>query len=588
MDKLLIEASWEIANKVGGIYTVIQTKAPYIQRIFSNNYFVLGPYLPNISYIEFNELSPPEIFKEAIDEAEKLSIKVYYGEWLINSKPKCFLIDYSHYLEKVNSLKYELWANYRIDSLRAGEDYNHPIAWSKASSLFLKILGEKLKGIPKVLHLQEWLAGAIILFEKLPFITIFSTHATVLGRTLSEAGINVWNVLNSIQPDQEAYKYFVEAKHMVEKMSAKNAHFFTVVSNVLKNEAETILGEKVDFVLPNGIDISKFGTIEDISSLHSKNKSIIRDFVLYFFSPFYKVELSRSLFYFISGRKEIRNKGIDIFIRALGELNKRLTEQDPTIFAFIFVPSENNGPNQIILNNINVYRNLEEKIEDLVPEIKSRLVHFLVHKENIREETIFTQQEFLEIKQLIKQVKTDKEIPLSTHLLKKEDDILVLLKIVNLLNRPEDKVKVIYYPIYLRSGDGFLNLSYEDAISGMHLGVFPSLYEPWGYTPLETSLLGVITVTSDLTGFSDYLKSITEFNGDYQGIYFVERRGKRDSETVEELTNIMLGIAKLPRTSRVQNKLEARRLASLCSWDNLIKNYIDLYSAAFQRYESNL
>lgn len=588
MDKLLIEASWEVTNKVGGIYTVIKTKAPYIQRIFSENYFLLGPHLPNVSYLEFSEISPPEIFQEAIEEAEKMGVKVHYGEWLINSKPKCFLVDYSHYLEKVNALKYELWANYRIDSLRTGDDYNHPIAWSKASALFLKILGEKLKGIPKVLHLQEWLSGAIILFEELPFITIFTTHATVLGRTLSESGVNIWDILSSIQPDKEAYNYKVEAKHMVEKMAAKKAHFFTTISNVLKNEAETILEKKVDFVLPNGIDISRFGTIEEISYMHSKNREIIKDFVLYFFSPFYKVELKKSLFYFISGRKEIRNKGIDIFIRSLGELNKRLTEKDPTIFAFIFVPSDNLGPNPIILNNLNIYRNLEEKIEGLIPEIKSRLVHFLIHKEKIQEETIFTQEEFLEIQQLMKQIQKDKEVPLSTHLLKKDDEILALLKIVKLFNKPEDRVKVIYYPIYLRPGDGFLNLSYEDAISGMHLGVFPSLYEPWGYTPLETSLAGVITVTSDLTGFSDYLKSMAEFNKEYPGIYVVQRKGKRDIETVDELTNIMLGIAKLPRSLRVQNKLEARRLASLCSWDNLIKNYIDLYSAAFQKYESSL
>jgi len=151
------------------------------------------------------------------------------------------------------------------------------------------------------------------------------------------------------------------------------------------------------------------------------------------------------------------------------------------------------------------------------------------------------------------------------------------------LNKPEDKMKVIYYPIYLRSGDGFLNLSYEDAISGCHLGVFPSLYEPWGYTPLETALSGIMTITSDTTGFSDYLKTITEFNSEYPGIYFIRRKNRRDIEVVEELSEIMLKIARLSRSARIQNKLEARRIASLCSWDNLIKYYLDLYYVSFRK-----
>lgn len=583
MEKILIEASWEVANKVGGIYTVIKSKVPYIQRYFPEEYYLIGPHLPNISYLEFSPLSVPEIFKEAIEEAESLGVRVYYGEWLINSKPRCFLIDYSNFLDKVNTLKYELWANYRIDSLRTGDDYNHPIAWCKAASIFLKILGEKLNTVPKILHLHEWLSGAIILFENLPYTTIFTTHATVLGRSISGAGVNLWEKLYSINPEEEAYKYGVEAKHKIEKIVANRVNIFTVISNVLKTEAEIILGRKPDYVLPNGIDVSKFSTIEEIAYLHRKNKDLIKDFLLYFFSPFYKVELGRSLFFFTSGRMEIRNKGIDIFIRALSELNKKLSVKDPNIFAFIFVPSENLGPDPNILNNLNIYQRLEEMIEDLLPEIKSRLIHFLIHQESIRDETIFERDEFTEIKQIIKQIKPSTIPPISTHILKENNEILILLKTLNLTNKFEDKVKVIYYPTYLKTGDGFLNLSYEDVISGCHLGVFPSLYEPWGYTPLEAALSGVITITSDITGFSDYLKSISEFNKDYPGIYFVHRKGKRDAEVVEELTNLMLGIARLTRSARIQNKLEARRLASLCSWDNLIKNYLDLYYAALQK-----
>jgi glycogen(starch) synthase len=264
-------------------------------------------------------------------------------------------------------------------------------------------------------------------------------------------------------------------------------------------------------------------------------------------------------------------------------LNKKLTDSDPNIFAFIFVPSEVIDVDHSIFHNLTVYRNLEEKIEDLVPEIKSRLVHFLIHKEKISSETLFSKEEFLEIQKIIKQLKTGSKFPISTHILNPQDEILQLLLSVGLDNRPENKVKVIYYPIYLHRGDGFLNLDYNEAIIGCHVGVFPSFYEPWGYTPLESAISGVITITTDLTGFSDYLQTITYFDKEYPGIYIIGRKNKRGAEVVEELSEVLLKIARFSKAERVQNKLEARRLASLCSWDNLISNYFDLYSAALQR-----
>jgi len=582
MEPILIEISWEVANKVGGIYTVLKEKSKYIKEKFKNNYYLIGPYLPEKGFSEFSALPLPYEFEPILEEVKKFGINVYYGEWLIENKPKCFLIDYSRFLENVNNLKYELWAKYRIDSLKTGDDYNHPIAWCKALSIFLKYFLDKVPN-KTIIHLHEWLSGAVILFENLQTPSIFTTHATVLSRAMAGAGLEFWEHLSIINPDEEAYKFGVEAKHMIEKMSAKKATLFTVISRILAIEAEYILGRKPDFILPNGIDTSKFPTIEEISYAHRINREAIREFVLYFFSPYYKVELKNSLFYFISGRKEIKNKGIDIFIRALGELNNKLSETDPNIFAFIFVPSEVIDVDHTAFHNLNVYRNLEEKIEDLTPEIKSRLVHFLIHKEKIAPETLFSKEEFLEIQKIIKQLKTNPQFPISTHILNPKDEILQLLLSVGLDNRPENKVKVIYYPIYLHKSDGFLNLDYTEAVIGCHVGVFPSFYEPWGYTPLESAISGVITITTDLTGFSDYLQTIAHFDKENPGIYIIKRKNKRDAEVVEELSAILLKIAKLSKAERVQNKLEARRLASLCSWDNLISNYSDLYSAALQR-----
>jgi glycogen(starch) synthase len=580
MEKLLIEVSWEVANKVGGIHTVLKEKADYITREFKNSYLVIGPYLEDKSHYEFSFLIPPSEFKEVISECNKYGFTAVYGEWLIGARPKGFLIEFKNFLNNVNPLKYELWAKYRIDSLRTGDDYNYPIAWSKAVSLFLKILEEHFPSTKKVLHLHEWLSGAIILFEDLPtYKKIFTTHATILGRAIAGSGQNVWDVLQTINPDEEAYKYVVEAKHKIEKLVANKVNYFTVVSNVLANEAQYILGRKPDFILPNGINLSKYPTLEEITYAHRKSRDTIKDFLLYFFTPYYSIDTKKSLIFFTSGRYEVRNKGIDIFIRALGELNKKLKENDPTIFAFIFVPSNPKGVNQVIFSNLNIYRHLEDVIEDLGEEIKSRLINYLIHKEGVGPEDILTKSEYMELKKIVKNVQTTEEYPISTHII--DDDITKIIKAVNLLNKPQDKVKVIYYPIYLKSADGFLNLDYEDAIVGCHAGFFLSFYEPWGYTALESAANGVITVTTDLTGFADYVSKITNLNLENQGLYIVSRKGRRDADVVEDVSNIMLKIAKLSRADRVQNRIEIRRIASYCSWDNLIKNYLDLYNVAF-------
>jgi len=583
MDKILIEASWEVANQVGGIYTVLKEKAKYIKDYWHDNYYLVGPFLPNRSSLEFLKLDPPEIFQEVIDECKKIGFDVYYGEWLIESRPKCFLVDFQIFLNNINALKYELWINYRIDSLRTGDDYNYPLAWSKAVNIFLKILFSKNLALKKVLHLHEWLSGPIILFEKLNCVSIFTTHATSLGRTLSEMGINFWDSLENFDPDQLAFQYGIEAKHAIEKITARYVDFFTVVSDVLGKEAEIILGKKPDFILPNGINLDKFITVEEITYAHRKNRDIIRDFFLYFFSPYYRLETKNSLIYFISGRQEIRNKGIDVFIRSLSLLNKKLSDKDPNILVLILIPSNVKEIDPVLLNNLNVYRNLEEKIDDLLPEVKSRIIHYFIHKERIFSENLFDKQDFLEIQKIIKRINAHNFYPISTHILPEDNYVLNLIKNLGLVNLPESKVKIIYYPIYARRGDGLINLNYDELVVGTHLGVFPSLYEPWGYTPLETIASGVITITTDLTGFSDYIKKTIDFNKDFPGLYILNRKQRRDSEVVEDLANLMLGIAKLSKVARVENKLEARRIANFCSWDKLISRYYQLYYQALNK-----
>ncbi len=590
MSRYIFEVSWEVANKVGGIYTVISSKAKYVKERYGENYFVIGPYLGAKNESEFHFLNPPEKFQDCLDNLIAKGVIVYYGEWLIEGRPKGFLIDFRKYLFDVNSFKYELWLKYQIDSLRTGQDYDEPLAWSRGIYDFISELVKNEEFKYSIFHFHEWLSGFALLFSSdLPIIKIFTTHATVLGRTLSSNNIHFWENLDKLNPEEEAYKYGVEAKHLVEKASAQKADFFTTISQITKEEAEVILKRKVDFVLPNGLDLSRFLTFEEISAKHRINKSILQEFILYFFSPYFKNQcpIKNSLIFFTSGRKEIVNKGFDVLLQALGLLNKKLKEEksEVDVYFFFFVPDEIIDVNREVLNNLITYKSLEEFLKNIQGEIFSRILHQIVHQKEIEIEKIFSLEEKTEIERIIKKISTHNKPPLSTHVLREDNELLKLAYQNNLLNLEEDKVKIIFYPIYLNSADGFLNLNYYDAINGCHLGVFPSYYEPWGYTPLETLGAGVMTITTDMTGFANYLEEKRLITKDNPGIWILRRKNRKNEEVVKDLFQLLYKITKMKRSERIQNKYEARILASHFSWEKLIVNYFDLYETAWQKFK---
>ncbi|MER3406839.1 MAG: hypothetical protein C4278_00180 [Patescibacteria group bacterium] len=591
MSKYLFEISWEVANKIGGIYTVISSKAKYVKNKFGDRYFVIGPYLGAKNEQEFHFLPIPSKFENLVNNLANKGINVYYGEWLIEGRPNGFLIDFRKYLYEVNSLKYDLWIKFQIDSLRTGPDYDEPLCWSKAVSDFIEELLKDNEYKGSIFHFHEWLSGFAILFTlNLPIIKIFTTHATVLGRTLSGNNILFWDNLPNIDPEKEAYRFGVEAKHLVEKNSAKYADYVTTVSKITAEEVEYFLKRKVDFILPNGIVLTRFPTFEEISNLHRKNKSALLEFILYFFSPYYKSScpIKNSFIFFTSGRKEIINKGFDITILALGELNKKLKKENANfnIYFFIFVPDNFIDINQEILNNLIAYRSLEEYLSNISSEINSRLLHSLIHGKDLETKEIFSSEELLEIQRILKKLKSSSRAPVSTHIFPPENEFLKLLNQAELKNNEDDVVKVIFYPIYLNPADGFLNLNYYDAINGSHLGIFPSYYEPWGYTPLETLSAGVMTITSDLTGFANYLEEKKLINPNYPGIWILKRKNRPQEDVIKDLVNYLYNIVKMDRSQRIQNKFEARMIASYFDWSKIIENYFHLYDLAWRKYES--
>jgi glycogen(starch) synthase len=592
---VLFEVSWEVCNKVGGINTVLRSKAERIIDHYKENYYVIGPFFANKTAGIFEEHPPIHDWKWFCDELSREGIILHFGRWLIKGEPNAILIDFNNYFYKANEIKRNLWDDYKIDSLKTGHDYDEPIVWGHAVGRALEKLAHVLKDKRLIAQFHEWLSGAALLYLKkhdVKIATVFTTHATVLGRTLSGANLDLYCIkkdtkkcfLEEVDADKESYKYGVEAKHMVEKVSANKSDVFTTVSEITGMEAQYILGRKPDIILPNGIDVERFPTFEESSIEHRMHRGNIREFLLSYFFPYYTFDLENTLFYFLAGRYEFRDKGIDVYIKALARLNDRLKKEKSrkTIIAFIWVPTQIRAIRPDFLENKTFYNDIRDALDEKWEEIKKRILYAFISKREIKGNDIFEKDFLLDIKRRVLRLKRQGSPFLSTHdVADPNDTIMRHLYDSGLDNMEDDRVKVVFYPIYLTGADGLLDLTYYESINGCHLGVFPSFYEPWGYTPLETAALGVPAVTTDLAGFGKFIqKQISKNN---PGIYVLERLGRTDEEIIEDLAQFMYWYTNLTKSQRVQNKIEAKKLSDSADWSVLIKNYIDSHDLALKK-----
>ncbi len=592
MDKkadVLFEVSWEVCNKVGGIYTVVKSKAAKMVELYNNNnYFMVGPYFASKALGQFQEEMPNEFCKAPFEELKKNGIICHFGRWLIEGLPFVILIDFENYKYKANDIKRELWDWYKIDSLRASKDYDEPIVWAYAVGMLIEKLSYCYKDKKIVAHFHEWLSGAGLLYLKkknIKVATAFTTHATVLGRTLASSNVDLYNVWDKINPEQEVYKYNVEAKHLVEKNSAAFADVFTTVSEITGMEASYLLKKKPEILLPNGLDISKFPTFEEIMIKHKLQRDRIREFMLYYFFPYHTFDPKETLIYFLAGRYEFHDKGIDIYIKALGRLNERLkqSKSKKTIVAFIWVPANFRNIKPELLENKTLFQDIKDALEDTISDVEKNIIYSLVSGKKISNDALFDDEFLTEMKIKIARFVKKGKPPLSTHDLYDGNDIILRSIIsANLKNEEQDPVKIVYYPIYLSGADGLLNLNYYEAMQGSHLGIFPSYYEPWGYTPLEAGALGVSSVTTDLAGFGRYFCAEC-VQSDTPGIFVLKRLNRSDDDVVNQLVDVMFNFANLSKEDRVSNKLQARKTASLADWKSFVKNYIEAHNLAVEK-----
>lgn len=588
------EVSWEICNKVGGIYTVIKSKAPQMMKHYKNLYMV-GPYEAKKAAAEFQQMPPPDNLKGIFEQLKEEGIECFYGKWLIKGKPQAILIDCNDFMRHKDGIKSYLWEKFKIDSLGAGNDFDEPAIWGWAAGKLLEKITQA--GIYKKIvgQFHEWLSGTALLYLKdkgVRMATVFTTHATILGRTLAGSGRQLYEIIDKIDPEQEAKNHAITSKFGVEKNSAGQADIFTTVSKITGLEAKHILGREPDHLLPNGLDFDKLPDLEEIPTKHGIYKAKIKEFLMPYFFPFYSFDLDKSLFYFIAGRYEFSNKGIDVYIDALKILNEKMKKKKDsrTIVAFVFVPADYKAMRLEVVESKSLFEDIQDSVDDYMATFRKRIVYSLAKKQPPSEANIFDEDFLFEMKKAILSFKKEGNPPVVTHELENQNDLILqsLLK-SGLDNREDDKVKVIYYPIYLSSSDGLLDMNYYQAVWGCHFGIFPSYYEPWGYTPLECAAYGVPSVTTDLAGFGLYVEeNLGDKHGGEEnpGVIVLKRRGKKYEEIVKELGEAMFWYATLPKKRRIQNKITAEHFAPKLDWKNLVKHYIEAHNKALEKISS--
>ncbi|MCX6772855.1 MAG: glycogen/starch synthase, partial [Candidatus Micrarchaeota archaeon] len=438
-----------------------------------------------------------------------------------------------------------------------------------------------------VLQFHEWITGAGLLYCKMRNLnvpTVFTIHATVLGRTLSSAGVDVYT--DSIKAKQPislnvAYNNRVEGKHQLELAAAKEATVFTAVSETVAQEAAYILGKKPDVVTFNGIDYSKAKWKDKMDKEKHDLSQYARNELLQFieacFTSYYVQRYDDALLIYISGRYEFTNKGFDIFMKGVGKLNDRLKKKKNNkkrVFAFIFAPSSVKGPKISIIKNYLLLDKINEILQNL-PETKGKPY---VNLQTAM--SMLSGEKKKDIENMAKGFVKDGPVPhINCYDLAYTGDAIIKACVdVGLDNQEDDVVKVVFYPTYSKPNDGLMNLNYYDVISAMDIGIFPSRYEPFGYTPVEAATEMSMAIASDMSGFGKFMLKVAK--GKNTGVTVLHMAGKSADAAADELADRLEQVYFMPQSKIDAEKTSAYKMMALLDWNVLIKNYYQAYELA--------
>ena len=543
MPDYIFESSWEVCNKVGGIYTVLSTRAKTLQEALQDKIVFIGPdFWKEQESPYFKE--DKNVFADWQSAAYEQELKVRVGRWTVPGEPLAILVDFNPFFEKKNEIYGWLWENYGVDSLHAYGDYDEASMFSYAAALVVEsfynfYLDEKQKVI---YHANEWMCGlgALYINNKLPQIgTIFTTHATSIGRSIAGNMKPLYDYLFAYNGDQMAGELNMQSKHSIEKQTAHYVDCFTTVSDITAKECVELLDKPVDVVLPNGFDDSFVPSAQKFN----RKRNAARRKMLEIANALLGEELDDdTLLISTSGRYEFRNKGIDVFVEAM---NRLLRDRDlkKKVVAFIEVPGWVGEPRKDLQERLKSGKKYDSPLD--VPQV-THWLHNMSH-----------------------------------------DNVLGMMKYYDMHNRKEDKVKVIFLPCYLDGNDGIVNMTYYDVVLGNDLCIYPSYYEPWGYTPLEAVAFKVPCITTDLAGFGLWANSVFGHEGQIEdGVKVIHRTDYNYSEVADNIKDTVADYSNMTKKQVDTCRKNAGNLSKKALWSEFIKYYYDAYDIALSKAEA--
>lgn len=596
-NKMLIEIAWEVCNQVGGIYTVIRSKIPTMTERWGDNYLLLGPLVNSNVSTDFEPVDDSnDPIAKVIASLQDLGWDVQYGNWLVSGRPSAVLLNPQSVMHELGNIKYYYWQNHHVEFKAHDPLIDEVLAFGYMVKEFLSRYARVCleEDLELIAHFHEWMAATCIpdiRKEQIPIKTVFTTHATLLGRYLAMNDPYFYDHLPFLNWEAEAHNFNVDTIARLERACAHGANVLTTVSEVTAKECIHLLGRNPDAILPNGLNIERFSVLHEVQNLHHKYKTKLHHFIMGHFFQSYTFDLDNTMYFFTSGRFEYKNKGYDLTLEALARLNHKLKEQniDKTIVMFFVTKQPIHSINQEVLTSRAIMEEIDHNCEAIMQQLKERLFEAAATENNHRLpqlNDLVDDYWKLRYRRTIQSWKSDRLPSVVTHnLLNDGDDpVLNFLRNANLLNYESDKVKVVYHPDFISSTNPLFGMDYGQFVRACHLGIFPSYYEPWGYTPVECLASGVSAVTSDLSGFGDYVKSLN--NGDEEhGLYLIERDSKDFNSAADQLCDKMMSFVQTDIKKRIKTRNKAEDLSEEFDWKNLVKHYEKAYAIACEVYE---
>ena len=583
-NKWIFEIGTEVVNKIGGIHTVLRSKAKISRREYGDQYCLIGPYNEYMTRTEVEVEEPKDsIFRDVINRLKEFGIRIIYGHWLIDGYPQVLLIDYGSASWKLEEWKHDFWNLCNIGIPYLDRECNDSIIFGYCVAWILEEFYKRVEetmGRPLVVaHFHEWMAGVGLILcrtRHLDVATVFTTHATLLGRYMCAANVDFYNNLDKFELDREAGQRQIYHRYCLERAAVHSAHVFTTVSEITALESEYLLKRKPCIVTPNGLNVKNAEAMHEFQNLHTLAKQKIHDFVRGHFFGHYDFNLEKTLYFFISGRYEFSNKGADMFIEALARLNHylKVAKSDVTVVAFFIFPAHTHSYNIDSLRGQAISKQLRETIEVVKNEVGLRMFDTCMGGKVPEVTDIVLQSDILKLKRCVYATQRSTLPSIVTHNMADDsnDPVLSHIRRVRLFNDRSDRVKVIFHPEFITSTSPLLSMDYEEFVRGCNLGVFPSYYEPWGYTPAECTIMGIPSITTNLSGFGCFIAEHVADPISY-GIYTVDRRFKSCEESVHELSQYMYDFTTLSQRQRVIQRNRTERLSDLFDWTNLSVYY---------------